>query len=231
MNKARVVDIPLEDLKRVLPFKASDDVRYRLNGVLVTLYEGHALLIATNGHWIGICESVEARTDQPRILDLPNWFVAQITDLSDDILSGDYVGGEHDHRMPLGKTWVTVETATARLIVRQDDVEVLVKPGQAFIDGEFPDWRKVLPDTSTLKPGISVPVSAIYLSSLHEAAPGDGHPLFCYQQRGAKLSPVIFRFGGIPELVIALMPRSDGEAAVGDWPKWMLPKPSKEAAA
>src|SRR6185312_10586449 len=74
-----IVTVPVADLLHVTPFKGLDDMRYYLNGVLVMPYEDHALLMATNGHWMAIYESVDSRADKERILELPAWFLSQVT--------------------------------------------------------------------------------------------------------------------------------------------------------
>lgn len=222
-----LVTVPLRDLMRVLPFKANDDdMRYYLNGVLVTPYEDHALLVATNGHWMAICESAEARADKDRILAMPDWFVKQIEDacqppaLTDP---PDDLDEWPDSRMDRdGLGVLTIEHEGARIVISEGASEELVKPGAAFIDGQFPNWRKVLPDPTTLEPGLFGPFMAKYLSRLHEAVSNQSwHALFCYHSRENPVSPAVFRFGNMPEFVAALMPRLDTHTEPKDWPAWM----------
>jgi len=227
-----LVEIPVTDLLRVTPFKGHDDIRYYLNGVLVTPYEGHALLVATNGHWMAVYESKAAHVDKPRILDLPKWFVSQIERLErGERLDGETIElDDEDGPAPSGgpKTLV-VQVETSRLTIRENGiVEQLVKPGLPFIDGKFPDWQKVLPDASKLERGLFSPFASNYFTDLYRAVPNDReYPLFCYQNRDDIGGPGIFRFGGMPELVVALMPRRDGDKEIKDWPTWM----KKEKAA
>jgi len=224
-----IVTVPLVDFLRVLPFKADYDRRFYLNGVLVTPYEDHALLIATNGHWLAAYESAEARTDQDRILDIPEWFARQIRDL---VARGDNDHDEEDRdddvpwSVPsLSGYILTVEDERSRLVISQAGVEQLVKPEAAFLEGKYPDWRKVIPDPTALDKGLFTPVAAHYLAALHEAVPDEReHALFCYQEREKSSAPVVFRFGKMPELVIVLMPRRD-DGGPGAWPKWMSKTP------
>lgn len=229
-----IVTVPVADLLRVTPFKGDNDIRYYLNGVLVTPYEDHALLVATNGHWIGIYESKEARTDKARIIELPSWFLSQMIqaehggDIDDE--GEEEESDDAPSYSPLPKTLV-VNDEKSRLVVRQSCIEVLVKPGLPFIDGQFPDWTKVLPDPADLEPGLFAPIGVHYFAGLRDAIPNDrDYPLFCYHRRAASEKAMVFRFGNMPDLVVAVMPRRDTERAPSGWPKWMAP-PAKENAA
>lgn len=220
-----LVTIPLGDLMRVLPFKGHDDIRYYLNGVFVAPYNGHALLVATNGHWLGIYESLEAVTDAEHILDLPDWFVEQIDDaVAPPLFEG--LPDEDDILMPrLARDGdsVIVEDVNAHVVIGHDGKEALVKPGAPFIDGKFPDWRKVLPDPEDIAKGLMAPVMPEYLGSLHKAIPDPReHPLFCYHHAAdPQKGPLLFRFGNLPHFVVALMPRSDNDKEPAEWPAWM----------
>lgn len=227
-SAAPLVTIPLRDLMRVLPFKANDDdMRYYLNGVLVTPYEDHALLVATNGHWMAICESAEARADKDRILAMPDWFVKQIEDacqppaLTDP---PDDLDEWPDPRMDReGFSVLTIEHEGARIVISEGAREELVKPGAAFIDGKFPNWRKVFPAPEEIAKGLMAPVMPKYLGSLHKAVPDQSdHPLFCYHTVEDPMGkPILFRFGNMPEFVALLMPRSDTHTEPKYWPAWL----------
>ena len=219
-----IVEIPVADLLRVTPFKGHDDIRYYLNGVLATPYEGHALLIATNGHWMAVYESEAARVNQPRILDLPRWFVNQIDALQrGERLDGETIELDDDEDGPRsypGPKTLVVAAETSHLTIREPGVEVLVKPGLPFIDGKFPDWQKVIPDPSKLERGLFSPFAVNYFAELYRAVPRHReYPLFCYQSRDG--GPGIFRFGNMPELLVVLMPRKDDDKEVRGWPAWM----------
>lgn len=226
-----IVTVPVADLLRVSPFKGSGDMRYYLNGVLVMPYEGHALLMATNGHWMAIYESEEARADKERILDLPAWFLTQVSEAERDSPfdeDDDRTEGETPSTSGIPKRLV-VKDEKSHLIITEKSTEILAKPGLPFIDGKFPDCLKVMPDPATLERGVFYPVNVNYLASLHEVvSPGRASGISCYHQRGAPDKPVVFRFDQIPELVVALMPMKEGHPY--DWPKWTQ-KPAKEDAA
>ena len=221
-----IVKIPVADLLRVAPFKGHDDIRYYLNGVLVTPYQDHALLVATNGRWMAVFESEDARVDKPRILDLPKWFVNQMQQVQrGERLDGDDEDSDwedEDAPAPVrGPKTLTVASETSRLTILESGVvEQLVKPGLPFIDGKFPDWQKVIPDPSELERGLFSPFAVNYFGQLNLAVPNHReHPIFCYQKRDNH-GPGVFRFGGIP-MVVVLMPCRDDDKAPKDWPAWM----------
>lgn len=227
-----IVTVPVADLLRVTPFKGTDDVRYYLNGVLITPYEDHALLMATNGHWMAIYESKESRVDKERIIELPSWFLSQVVqaERGGDINDADEED-ESDYApsySPVPKT-LEVNDEKSRLVISERGAEVLVKPGLPFIDGKFPDCLAVLPDPATLEQGIFFPVAVNYLAALGEASDqGGSNGLTCYHQRGAPDKPVVFRFEKLPELIVALMPLREDKCS--EWPKWTQ-KLAKENAA
>jgi len=227
-----IVEVPVADLLRVTPFKAHDDIRYYLNGVLATPYQDHALLVATNGHWMAVYESEEARVDKPRILDLPRWFVNQIDALQrGERLDGETIELDEDDgpRSYQGPKTLVVAAETSHLTIREPASEVLVKPGLPFIDGKFPDWQKVIPDPSTLERGLFSAFAVNYFAELYRAVPNQReHPLFCYQNRAE--GPGVFRFGDLPGLVVVLMPRRDDHKEVKQWPAWMVKEPKEQAA-
>lgn len=226
-----IVTVPVADLLRVAPFKGSGDMRYYLNGVLVMPYEGHALLMATNGHWMAIYESEDARADKERILDLPTWFLTQVSEAErDQPFDEDDDRSEGDTPSSSGiPKRLVVKDEKSHLTIQEKSTEILAKPGLPFIDGKFPDCLKVLPDPSVMERGVFYPVNVNYLASLHDVvSPGRASGIVCYHQRGAPDKPVVFRFDQIPELVVALMPMKEQNKL--DWPKWTQ-KPEKENAA
>lgn len=222
-----IVTVPVADLLRVTPFKGTYDIRYYLNGILVMPYEDHALLMATNGHWMAIFESRESRVDKERILELPAWFLEQVTQAERDRPEEDE-GDDSPSYSAIPKTLVVADEES-RMVIRAHGNEVLVKPGNPFIDGKFPDCLKALPDPTTLEQGIFYPVAVRYLAALGEASDeGISNGITCYHQRGAPDKPVVFRFEKLPELIVALMPLR--EETSHEWPKWVH-KPAKEQAA
>jgi hypothetical protein len=224
-----LVTIPLADLRAVLPFMARDDVRYYLNGILVEPYNGGCLLVATNGHLAAIIESKAARCDQKRILALStDEFRAAIAgriaphrmdeDDEDDLpdtFNGDNFEGT-----------LEIADAEARAVMRNSlGNEAFILPGKPFLEGQYPDWRKIVPPIESLKPGIPSALAGRYLAMLN-------HPvlinrvqqqqvIFWGDDRGANKA-VLVRFAGLPALVVLIMPMRNENPAVAEWPDWML---------
>lgn len=210
-----LVEIPLDDLLNVLPFKARDDIRYFLNGVLVSPCGEGAMLVATNGHVMAVLHSRNAHTDVDRILDIPDDFAKAL---------------RHQGNQGQGRT-LSVETETARIVITAEDVEHLVKAGRAFLDGKYPEWRKVVPKVEELEPGFTSALSSEYLAWLQRAtAYGKSVPIMFWQRKEKPLESVaVARFSGIPELVVLVMPMRIDRPT--EWPDWMPHDVPTEAAA
>jgi hypothetical protein len=207
-----IVEIPACDLARVVPFRANEDVRFYLNGIRIEPYDGGCLLIATNGHWLAVMESKAARADTARILNVSKAFEKALREPM-----------PHDAR-------VTVETETAHSVLIADGEERYVQPGVPFVEGNYPEWRKVMPPSQHLKPGLVAPLQTKYVSQLHKAMPNDHYPgvKFWHDERDPTKRAQVARFGKCPELVVLIMPINEFNEA--GWPAW-YPKEAVEPAA
>lgn len=231
-----MVSIPLADLRAVLPFMGSEDMRYYLNGVLVEPYNGGCLLIATNGHIIAVIESKEARCDRSRILALSNEpFLTAIrgdcTPRIDD--DGDELPNEDENFD--GALWIDNAEARA-VVVDESGVERFVLPGTPFIEGKYPDWRKVVPPIEHLKQGVPYALAGQYLALMDHPAINKLRSkgvLFWGDDRGTdeKPSAITVRFDGLPNLIVVVMPISKVNPALSTWPAWMTVNAPEQAAS
>jgi len=98
------------------------------------------------------------------------------------------------------------------------ETELYVGPGLPFIDGKFPDWRRVLPDFATLKPGFSGPVNAHLLASFSGLAPKKALWGFSAMRtwQAERNKQIVIQFQAHPNLVGILMPMRDGFASDGN---------------
>lgn len=202
-----LVEVPLADLIQVLPFRAEADVRYYLNGILISPYKDGALLVATNGHMLAAVESKESHTDVDRILDIPSDFARVI----------------RDEARNSGRKLV-IEDEKARSIIT--DVtgtrEKFVKAGKPFIDGKYPDWKPVVPKVEGLKPGLVSPLNAKYLAILKRALPNHmTHQgvWFWHQEKNPQDGAVVARMSSASNLIIVIMPMKHDVPA--SWPEWV----------
>jgi hypothetical protein len=209
-----IVEIPLEDVLKVLPFVAKQDVRYYLNGMFITPHNGGALLVATDGHRLAVCESPLAKTDADHILNLSGEFAKALPKLAKGVSKR-----------------LTIEDANAHIVIRSELEEHAVKPGKPFIDGKFPEWRRALPNAEELEPGLIGALDARYLEDLRLVIPeGQRAPIMFWHRKEAPAEHAsVFRFGGVPEFLVAIMPiRAEYPTT---WPDWMPREPKKEEAA
>jgi len=213
-----ILEVPARDLLRVLPFRSTDDVRYYLNGILVEPAETGCMIVATNGHWLAAIHSEGAKVDERRILVMSEPFEKALRETS-----------EFDNSK------VTVEDVASRAVLTATFGERYIEPGAPFIDGKFPQWRKVVPPIHHMKPGLIAALQSKYISSLHEAAGRDRYSglKFWHDERDPEKSQVIARYSGCPELIVVIMPLREFNAKSCEWPTWFAPAPEEttEAAA
>lgn len=232
-----MVSIPLEDLRAVLPFMGSEDVRYYLNGVLVEPYNGGCLLVATNGHIMAVIESKAARCDRSRILALSNAeFLSAVRGRTQPIRvdeDGDELPNEDENF----DGSLDIANAEARAVITAENgVERFVMAGSPFIDGKYPDWRKVVPPIEHLKHGVPYALAGQYLALMNHPAISalrSKGVLFWGDDRGTdeKPSAITVRFDGLPNLIVVVMPINKVNPALSTWPDWMTVKAPEQAAS
>lgn len=209
-----IVEIPVEDLLSVLPFKSTDDVRYYLNGVRVEPCDGGAMLIATNGHALAAIFSPGSRADTGRIL----------------AISADFEKAIREARAsPNGR--VCIESETSYAIVRDDFKERFIQPGVPFVDGKYPDWRRVVPTPDQLRPGLLSLMDSALIRNVRRAADTNIQRVpvnFWHDVRDPEKNAVVARIATNPRLIMILMPMTAAE--FGEWPEWMTPKGAEAAA-
>jgi len=214
MSENALVVIPASDLLTVMPYRADEgDVRYYLAGIVIEPVEsGGCMLVASDGHTMGVIFSKEARCDKARILNVSREFHRAMRDdgFTDDLR-------------------VKVKDGNSRATLHGcDGTERFVMPGDPFIDGKIIEWRKVIPPLEHLKPGSPAQLAARYLARLGRSVLEQRRNgvTFWQDERDPKTRVVVVRYEYIPELVVLIMPlRQDVETT---WPAW-YPKGEKPA--
>jgi DNA polymerase III subunit beta len=117
-----------KDLKSLLQAvqysMAHQDIRYYLNGLLLSLAEGKLVAVATDGHRLAYAEmAVNGEFSKSEII-LPRKAVLEIVRLL----------GENDNE-------VLVTFRSSQVALRFGEIEFVTK----VIDGKFPDFQKVIP--------------------------------------------------------------------------------------
>jgi hypothetical protein len=198
-----LVSIPAADLAAVMPFRAHGDVRYYLDGIYVEPCDaGGCMIVATEGHMLGAIHSPEARTDKARLL--------RITDGFEGALKG---------RNTLNNGVVSLAAENARITLRINGIEEYVQPGIPFIDGKFPDWRKVVPPVEHIQPGISACLQSRYLAKLWKTCPIERYAgvFLSHDARNPDAGAAIVQFVRSPSLIVLIMAMKFERPPLPDW--------------
>ena len=211
-----LVSVPADVFAAVALFRAHEDVRYYLDGVMVEpCPEGGCMIVATEGHRLAVIHSPEARADRPRIL--------RVTEGLEESLR--HLPGRNSART------VSVPSEDARVLLCDNaGDELYVQAGTPFIDGKYPDWRKVIPPVESLKPGAPCALQSRYLAGLWKTCREErwGGVFFSHDSRNPDTGVAVVQFVKKPELVVLIMAMKFDRFA---WPQWMPREPAKTEAA
>ena len=189
-------------LADVAPFAAKMDIRYYLcgfrveaagdrPGVYILGCDGHRLMIAYDSQGM-----IENDDGQGIILaNHPGFVSACAKKTKGGIPQQVLITGR---RVSVAPDWGSLGRGG----------ETFVMPGDPFVDGKYPDWRRVLPDFSKLKPGMANAVQSGFLADYAKPVRGD-------RWRGIRFwqeindAPIVVQLASRPELVGILMPLRD----------------------
>lgn len=146
-----MITIQKNALKAVSRFAAKADVRYYLVGVYVEASETETRLVATDGHTMLVHRSADENTH--------TW---------KGIIPLDTVKAILKHKSPYEKKGNTLPVELSECGGTESRIDYA---GQAFIfkpvDGQFPDYRRVIPETINGEPAVYQPE---YLQRVADAA-------------------------------------------------------------
>lgn len=112
-------------LARVQYAMAVQDIRYYLNGMLLSLQQGRLLAAATDGHRLALdATTLDEPVEQGMDLILPRKTVQELIKLLDD-----------------SETPLNVQLSSGQVMFRHPAFELRSK----VVDGKFPDWQRVVP--------------------------------------------------------------------------------------
>lgn len=137
MSKGAEITIDAHYAMMVQPFISKEETRYYLNGFWVQPHRsGGAVIVATDGHTMAACYDRSGHVDVPGIIQL-----------SKTTLAACRLGKNESRRV------LRVEGDTVSVYRNWDEEQnkgVLVAAEEGVvIDGDFPDWRKVIPPLPT----------------------------------------------------------------------------------
>jgi hypothetical protein len=166
----------LGEVRRVAPFMATNDIRYYLNGLLIERApQGGVYVVATDGHTMGISH------DPDGMIEGADRVIVHVTKPLLTAKPPKYGRLGRSLSEPL-KNYLLL--TGGRLSVATDfgmectNSEAAVQAGHAVIEGNFPDWRRVLPDFDKLKPGLENTVNATLFEKFVAASHDSGKRVF-----------------------------------------------------
>ncbi|HSQ97413.1 MAG TPA: DNA polymerase III subunit beta [Rickettsiales bacterium] len=119
----------LESMKKVKIAMGDDEVRYYLNGIHIEVYADkkgnhHTFMVATNGH---ILATYGEKKDEYKLLQkaiMPKKVIPEIIKI-----------------LEKGENEVSISFSKNKMDIKTENLEILLK----LVEGEFPDYEKVIP--------------------------------------------------------------------------------------
>ena len=159
--KTMRVSVDHDLVRRVALFVARQDIRYYLEGICIERApQGGAYIVGTDGNTMGVAYDSGATMegDFDRI-------IVRLAGTATSVRKRK--GQSRPLRLLVDGLSVFVAPDFSS---RHTDEEVFVQPGLPFIRGDFPDWRRVVPEFDKLKPGSAATVNSVFLARINNAA-------------------------------------------------------------
>lgn len=140
-----VFAVRLSAALRVKPFISTEETRYCLMGVAIQPAANGAICVSTDGHRLGACHDPDGLATEAVIVKLPSQIRMPSMKglLASPWLVGIGTGGGKGHISVVEPNAKGEEDTALSAIERVEDCSIRI--GRAFIDGTFPDWRRVIP--------------------------------------------------------------------------------------
>jgi hypothetical protein len=215
-----VFAVRLSAVLRVKPFISTDLVRYYLNGVCIEPAANGAICVSTDGHRLGACHDPDGFATEAVIVKVPNEIKMPPKKgfLRSPWLVGIGIGNGKGHVSVVEPAPKHDEDTALNAIERVEDCSIRI--GRAFIDGTFPDWRRVIPtpsDKDTVRGFNGAYVKAF---GDHMAIRGAG-----------EAAPHLIEIAGEPEFIGVLMPmRAESKGKLPEWLEAPKAAPARKAA-
>jgi len=205
------LDIKARLVAAICQFKAEHDIRYYLNGVYVEpIPHGiGVLIVATNGHTMGIWRDTTGHIDRPAILRIDKQLQSACTgsDLKRLIISDDRLA-------------VVIEQPSTTTEVFIQAKEDHMKTNNWEVPGKFPDWKRVVVTEGS--PQLLDCINPGYVAMFDKAITiGAGSEKWCnginFHQSGRNQS-ILATSMRAPDFVCVIMPMREDRQEV---PKWI----------
>ncbi|MBX9902141.1 MAG: hypothetical protein K2Y28_15295 [Burkholderiaceae bacterium] len=197
-------------LKLLHPFMAKNEIRYYLEGIYVEPHpDGGVTLVATDGKAMICIRDIKGHCDNSRIIKI----------------TPDAIRKSGATHLTGCETFCTVDEDTQRLTIgafypdmsgNQLVEEYYIQPNKCFIEGKFPDWRKILPDFDGLTEKIDSAMNLNLIRNLIQMGLSKmGFNAVRFWGSGTN-GVVVVQFENHPEVVALIMPMrgviSDGSS-------------------
>lgn len=209
-----VIDVAQHLVRLAATCMADHDIRYYLNGIYVEPREaGGVFIVGCDGHRMMVVIDETGSASESAILSMDRATVARLVRPS---ASG---GAVHiKGRFPLDRVGNRLQTEvfrgkTAMLLTDHMGQVSHVRPG-VLVDGNFPDWRRVIPDFSKLTPGNRAPYNHRYLSKVLDVFAGGkrGFQVFPRPFQVDQHSAIVWCIPQHENALLIIMPMRDGPA-------------------
>lgn len=198
-------------LRMLAPFVSKEETRYYLHGIHVEPAKQGIILVATDGHRMGIIHDVDGSAKSPFICAVSKGALAyKAREDALAVFSGQMLG-----IVPAQYARAVKGPKTA--ISYAEYIETL-----GPVDGTYPEWRKVVPAEikHRLRP---LSFNARYVADFAKVIEAAGKKTdfgagFNFYQTGGPTDPVVARTPAVPEFVGLLMPmRVDSMEPLPTW--------------
>lgn len=205
-------------------YKATDDIRYYLNGIYIAPLSreagGGVIGAATNGHVLGMWHDKGGHADRAAILRVSKKLAAACADKTI---------GEHEPTLVLADNRLTVMRGGEELYIQPNEYrDPSKKPKRGWdrepweVAGDFPSLDRVVPNHAEATIGMTGTVNARYLELIAKSMPKDRFKHFggvAIRQVNKDSSNLVL-FEAMPEAIVIIMPMRS-EVGAPEWlPRW-----------
>lgn len=197
-------------------YMAHADIRYYLNGIYAEPAPGGgAFLVATDGHQMGVFYDAEALCKESVLFRLTKDGIAACKPkrlYSQQFLE---INPITERLTVMGSLGVFYGVGARRKQAYSMPVdEIYIQPGKCFVEGKFPDWKRVMKPFMVGKKAETVTVNARYMAKFFTATKhhcgGNFSSVSMFFK--SESDAILLANGLIPEFQVLLMPMRESNA-------------------